>query len=85
VRVDVPQRPFWNGGAADVGELFRLRKMTCARQLEAVCLLRTHQFGWECRLLVGGDLRRSEVCRTERDVARCGAAWKHAMVDKGWS
>jgi hypothetical protein len=83
-RVSLPQRADWYGKPADVGELFRLRKLSCNRQLEAVCLLRTHQFGWECCLLIGGDLMRSEVCRTEQSVVSCSDQWKAAMIEKGW-
>ena len=83
-RVPFPQRDGWQGEPADLGDLFRLRKLACNRQLEAVCLLRTHQFGWECRLLVGDDLLRSEVCKSEQAVVTCSDDWKTAMIEKGW-
>jgi hypothetical protein len=82
--VNVPQREFWSGEPAELGELFRLHKLTCNRQLEAVCRLVTHEFGWECRLTVGDDLLRSEVCRTRQAVTACGEQWKAAMIEKGW-
>lgn len=82
--VQTPQRPYWSGEPVVLGELFRLRKLSCSRQLEAVCELRSHQFGWECRLSVGDDLLRSEVCRSEDAVGACSDQWKHAMIEKGW-
>ena len=83
--MQTPQRPYWSGEPTDLGELFRLRKLTCNRQLEAICELRTHQFGWECRLVAGGELLRSEVCRSDDAVRACSEQWKLAMIEKGWS
>ena len=81
----IPQRPYWSGEPADLGELFRLRKIACQRQIEAVCTLHTHQFGWECRLMAAEELLRSEVCRTQEAVGACSEQWKVAMIERGWS
>lgn len=77
---DVLQRLTWSGTPKDLGELFILRKSG----REAVCKLTTHQFGWELRLEVAGELRRSCVCRSQEEVFSTGEEWKAAMVEKGW-
>jgi hypothetical protein len=80
------QRATWNGEPAKHGDLFRVHKDRCGRQLQAVCELWTHRFGWELRLVVNdGQLQRSEVCRSQDDVLETGDAWKAAMVEKGWA
>lgn len=78
---EVLQRHAWSGTPKDLGELFLLRK----RGRDAVCTLTTHQFGWELRLLVAGELVQSQVCRTQEDVFSTGEMWKQAMTAKGWT
>jgi hypothetical protein len=45
--LDVLQRSDWYGESKPLGDVFRLHKERCGRQLEAVCRLVTHQLGWE--------------------------------------
>lgn len=45
----------------------------------------SHQLGWELRLEIDGDLRRSEVCRSADEVLTVSEHWKAAMCEKGWS
>jgi hypothetical protein len=33
----------------------------------------------------GGDLRRSQVVRSNDDILTVTAQWKNAMVERGWS
>jgi hypothetical protein len=80
------QRSTWNGDPTKQGDLFRVHKNRCGRQLQAVCELWTHQLGWELRLVVNdGQLQRSQVCRSQDDVIDAGDTWKAAMVEKGWA
>jgi len=67
------------------GDMFRLRKDRCGRQLEAVCQFVTHASGWELRLKIAGSLQRSQVCRTQDEALETSGRWKLAMVEKGWS
>jgi hypothetical protein len=54
------------------------RDKPCAR-------LWSHQLGWELRLVIdGGELQRSQVCRSNDEILDTQAQWKSAMVGKGW-
>jgi hypothetical protein len=55
------RRENWPGHPVDLGEAFRVRK----GEHEAVCWLRSHEFGWELVLNVDGALQRSQVCRSQ--------------------
>ena len=59
--MEVLQRFDWHGSPIDLGELFIVKK----NGREAVCKLRSHQFGWELLLFVGRQLEivQSQVCR----------------------
>jgi hypothetical protein len=83
--MNVLQRPYWSGDVVPLGEGFRLHKERCGRQLEAICHLQTHQFGWEVVLTVNASLQRSQVCRSQDDVLDTTERWRAAMVEKGWS
>jgi hypothetical protein len=65
-----------------LGELFILKK----NRRQAVCKLRSHQFGWEVRLFIGAqlDMLQRQVCRTQDEVLTTGEQWKAAMIEKGW-
>jgi hypothetical protein len=43
------------------------------------------QFGWECRLMVRGELVQAQVCRSQDEVLSTGEQWKGALIEKGWS
>lgn len=79
---DVLQRYDWHGFPIELGDLFVLTK----NKRTAGCLLLSHQFGWEVRLLVGSQLEivQSQVCRTQDEVLTTGEQWKAAMSEKGW-
>jgi hypothetical protein len=81
-RVDVLQRRDWHGAPIHLGEVFLMRK----NGVEARCVLRTHQFGWELCLQVGisRDFVRSQVCRTANQVLDGSEQWKASMVENGW-
>jgi len=51
----------------------------------AKCKLWTHALGWEVRLEINRDLRRSEVLRSQDAVVMAGETWKAAMLEKGWA
>ncbi len=80
--MDVLQRPDWHGSPVHLGELFMVRK----NQVEARCVLRSHQFGWELCLQVGlnRDFLQTKVCRTRDEVLTTGEEWKAQMIEKGW-
>ena len=83
---DVLQRPDWVGPPAPLGEGWRLHKQICGRARQAVCELWSHQLGWELRLVIdGGELTRSQVCRSNDEILDTQEQWKAAMVGKGWS
>lgn len=78
---DALQRPNWYGGPVNLGEVFILKKSG----REAMCQLRSHQFGWELRLIIGADdIVQSQVCRSQDEVLSTGEQWKAAMIEKGW-
>jgi len=79
---DVLQRYDWHGFPIELGDLFVLIK----NKRKARCLLLSHQFGWEVRLLVGSqlDIVQSQVCRSQDEVLTTGEQWRAAMVEKGW-
>jgi len=79
---EILQRPDWYGSPVHLGELFMVRK----NQVEARCVLRSHQFGWEVCLQVGlnRDFLQTKVCRTQDEVFTTGEEWKAAMIEKGW-
>jgi hypothetical protein len=79
------RRELWPGYPVALGEGFRLRKDRGGREFVAVCSLRAHELGWELVLDVGGELQRSEVCRTQDQVLDLTEKWKAALLARGWS
>src|SRR5262249_54939746 len=70
---------------AQLGEAWRLHKMSCGQAREAWCELGKHVLGWELLLFVdASDLRRSAVCKTSDELLDTSEAWKSALVDRGW-
>ena len=80
--VQVLQRPDWHGSPVHLGELFMVRK----NNVEARCVLRSHQFGWEVCLQIGisREFVQTKVCRRQAEVLTTGEQWKAAMIEKGW-
>ena len=74
-----PQREFWNGNAVELQLLWTLTKRVQVARL----VLLTHQLGWELRI-DSGDLLMTQVCRSDREIQDVSAAWKAAMLEKGW-
>jgi hypothetical protein len=79
--MQVLQRPDWYGSPVDLGELFILKK----NRREAVCKLRSHQFGWELRLFIGSqdDVVQTQVCRSQDEALDTADTWKIGMKEKG--
>ena len=75
-----PQREFWNGNVVELQTIWTLTKRSQVARL----VLYTHQLGWELRV-DAGDLLLTQVCRSDRDIEDVSAAWKAAMIEKGWS
>ena len=68
-----------DGNPIEIGDAWTLRK----GEKVARCILVTHPFGWELRLMTS-DLLRSQVCRSSEEIFDTHEAWKTAMVEKGW-
>jgi hypothetical protein len=68
--LNVLQRPDWQGEPAEIAELFRVVKGN--RRVR--CLIFSHQFGFELRMLFGSraELLQSQVCRTDAEVLTTG-------------
>jgi len=47
--------------------------------------VRTHPLGWELAAFVGGQLHRSQVAKTEPEVADVSEKWKAEAFAKGWT
>jgi hypothetical protein len=71
-------------GPADLGEGFKLHKLRNGRKLEAVCWLRSHEFGFELLLTIDGNFQRTEVCRSTDEALNKTESWRAALVDRGW-
>ena len=39
----------------------------------------------ELRLIVGGELQRSQVCRSHQEWLYMKDAWQTSMIEKGWA
>jgi hypothetical protein len=81
--VDVLQRYTWTARRRRLGDVFRLRKASGARELGAVCQPWSHQFGWELRLNVSGELQQPRVYRSQDETFSPIEEWKAAMTAKG--
>jgi hypothetical protein len=81
--MEILQPPDWHGSPVHLGELFMVRK----NGVEARCILRSHQSGWELCLQMGlnRDFLKTQVCRNQEEVLTTREQWKAAMIEKGWS
>ena len=70
------QQEYWDRSPVAVGEGFRVYMNRNGKRLEAVCTLLTHQLGFELRLNINGELRRSQVCRSTDDALSLTEKWK---------
>jgi hypothetical protein len=77
----VPQREYWTGEETELDDAWTLQK----GERTARCVLMSHLFGHELRLLIDGELRRSQVCRSVEEILTTHEAWKAAMIEKSWS
>ena len=50
----------------------------------AKCVLWSHPIGWETRI-DSGNLLLTQVCKSDREIEDVSAAWKAAMIEKGWA
>jgi hypothetical protein len=81
---DVIQRSFWDGNPVSLGTAFDLLKHSGSHELRAVCLLQTHQLGFELRLEVNGVFSRSQVCPSTNEVLETSEHWRTVMIQAGW-
>jgi hypothetical protein len=47
--------------------------------------VRTHPAGWELRALVGLEMHRTQVCKTEPEVLTLSESWRTEAEAKGWA
>jgi hypothetical protein len=65
-------------------ELFRLRKLTCRRAIEAICELRPVRGQWECRLLISNAPVETRLCSSREAAAVHADRLRDALVERGW-
>ena len=68
-------------GPQNLGEQWTLKR----EALTLRCTLSTHRLGWELRLAAGASFSRSQVCKSETEVASTSQAWQDEAKTKGWS
>ena len=73
------QRENWGSHPVELGDAWTLRN----GDKQARCVLVSHPFGWELRLMVG-ELLRSQVCRSQDEILTTQESWKTSMVDRDW-
>ena len=73
--------PPWNGEARHVTDVWRLTKGSRL----AVCSLWTHPIGCEARVLVDGEMHRTEAGRNGLMVVELAIDWKARFQEKGWA
>ena len=78
------QRSVSHGTPLDAGALWTLHKQSACRAREARCELWTHEFVCEVRLLIDGELQRSQVARSKPECLDVADAWKAALIETGW-
>jgi hypothetical protein len=71
------RRENWTGHPVELGDAWTLRK----GDKIARCVLVSHQFGWEFRLMAG-ELVRSQVCRSSEEVLNTHERWEAAMLGR---
>jgi hypothetical protein len=52
---------------------------------KAACEIWLHEFGFELRLLIVGELVQSQVVCTQEDLLRVHESWRTALIEKGWT
>jgi hypothetical protein len=80
------QRAVWNGTPERLPDAFALTKTKGETTLTGVCEVWTDKFGWEMRLMIddGNGMLVSSVVRSPKDLRDKIAAWRSAMIEKGW-
>lgn len=76
-----PWRDWRTGEAKHLGDLWSLRK----KGRTALCILVGHPLGSEARVVVDGDLVRSEHFKDTKRMLDTTASWRSAFESKGWS
>ena len=80
----VPQRPFWTGQPLKGKDVFTLRSHEGNRLRVAVCEVWTHYFGWELRLCIDREPRRSRVCYDSEQLGETARLWCATLAARGW-
>ena len=72
-------RASWNGVPIELQTLWTLSKGSRTARL----MMFTHQLGWELKI-DSGDMLLTQVCRSDQEIEDVSAAWREAMIEKGW-
>lgn len=74
-------RDYRTGLARDLGEVWRLQKAG----REARCVLQGHPIGVEARIVIDGDVQRTEAFRDQKAMIDTTTIWRERFEEKGWS
>jgi hypothetical protein len=72
--------PPFDGMPKQAAEVWRLQK----GNRHAICTLWTHPIGCEARVLVDGELHRSEAGRIGLLIVELALDWRERFREKGW-
>jgi hypothetical protein len=75
------QRYDYYRGAVLLGDLWMLQRGA----LKLRCAISTNKLGWELRLTAGQNFLRSQICKSEGEVASVSEAWIAEAKSKGWA
>jgi hypothetical protein len=78
------QLPFWTGRPLKGEDMFTLRSRDGNRLRVAVCEVWTHYFGWELRLYIDREPRRSRVCYDSEQLREISQFWCASLAARGW-
>lgn len=78
LRAEHWQDPF--GHARDLGEVWALRKAAHT----ARCVLQGHPIGIEARILIDGQVQRTEAFRDSQAMIDATWEWRRAFEGNGW-
>jgi hypothetical protein len=80
---NVLQRFVWTGKPQELAVWWTLRRG--GRAFEAICRMFPHEFGFELRLEIAGELISSQVCRNDDEVLTCQETWRAGLEAKAWT
>lgn len=70
-----------HGHTKDLGEVWTLVK----GRREARCVLQGHPVGIEARVIVDGNIQRTEAFKDSKTMINTTSEWRSAFEAKGWT